>query len=55
MHAPDDVVGISPKRPNGVNHDLGLGDNDFDRCVVRNIYNENSNFITKAELSPDLF
>jgi len=55
MRAPDDVVSILPKRPNGVNHDLGLGDGGLNRRVIPNIYNEKPNFMTKPEFSLDPF
>jgi len=54
MHAPDDVVTVLPIRPNGANHDLGLGDNGLNRRVVPNGYKENPNFMTKLEVSPEL-
>ena len=55
MHAPDDVVAVPPKWPNGVDHDLGLGDDGLHRRVVPNVYSENSNFMTKLELFLEFF
>jgi len=55
VRAPDDVISILPIRPNGINHDLGLGDSGFNRRVVPNAYNEEPNFMTKPELLLDLF
>ena len=47
------MVGILPIRPNGVDHDLGLGNCSFDRRVVTNVYDENPHFMTELELSLD--
>jgi len=49
------MVTVPPIRSNGVNHDLGSGNNGLDRLVVPNIYNENSNITAKLEFSLELF
>jgi len=53
--APDDVVTVEPERPNGVDHDLSLGNCAFNRHVVPNVYYKNANVIVKLELSLEPF
>ena len=52
-HVPDDILSVLPKWPNGINHDLGLGDGGHDGYVVPNVNDENPNFMTELELSLD--
>ena len=55
MHVPNDMISIRPIRPDCVDHDLGLGDNGFNRRVIPDIYDQNSDFVTELELSLELF
>lgn len=54
-HIPDDIVGILPKWPDRVNHDLGLVDRGFDRRIISDVNYEEPDFMTKLELSLELF
>ena len=49
------MVTVRPKWPNGVNHDLGLGDSGLNRRIVPNVYDENSDFMIKLEFLLELF
>ena len=55
MHAPDDVVGIAPKWPDGVDNDPGFSDSGFDRRVILDIHDEKPYLIAEFEISLDHF
>jgi len=53
--SPNDIIGISPIRSNGIHHDLGLDDGSFNRRVIPQIYNDQPDFISKLELCLESF
>jgi len=55
MDSPNNIISVLPIRPNDIDYDLGLGDSGLNRRVVPNVHDENTNFITKLELSLQLF